>query len=84
MKPDGTLTVDEIMKFVDDLQYWEKQELAERMGFFQNDDDDDNDRKIEYAEDAVEHFGTAELLEEIGDNAIIDYLEDNGYEVIEK
>ena len=81
MKPDGTLTVDEIMQYVNQLQVWEKEELVDKMGFGSNKDEDDDDNKIDDAWDAVQHFGETELLSEMHDDYIIEYLEDNGYTV---
>lgn len=36
------------------------------------------------AKEAVEAFGTVELLEQIDDSEIISYLEDCGYEIIKQ
>lgn len=77
MKPDGTLTVDELLKMAEDLQVWEKEELAIRLGT----------RLIkseEYDLIALVHFFDAEdILECLNEDSIVEYLENCGYEVNE-
>jgi hypothetical protein len=81
MKPDGTLTVEEIMQHVNLLQVWEKEDLAKRMGYGPDADKDDDKEDIDDAYDAVNHFGERDLLNAMDDDYIIEYLEDHGYRV---
>lgn len=87
MKPDGTLTVDEIMQYVDMLQWFEKEELAKRLGYGYTEKDDEYDepfQKIDDEYDAVNHFGETYLLNAMDDDVIVEYMENRGYKLIEK
>ena len=87
MKPDGTLTVDEIMQYVDMLQWFEKEELAKRLGYGYTEEDDEYDdplQRIDDEYDAVNHFGENSLLNAMDDDVIVEYMEDRGFKLIEK
>lgn len=95
MKPDGTLTVDEVMQYVDQLQNWEREELGERLSGESRKRwlDDLSAEEIRDArqdlhfysepEDALDYIEDSRIIRYLDMDFIISYLETEGYTVVE-